>query len=70
MKTLKKPGLKSCSKPAQTLFFHSPAQTTAHIPQPRIDFSYYEISGPDICSLICATYTSYLEAISGLTYLE
>ena len=22
-------------------------------PQPRIDFSYYEISGPDICSLIC-----------------
>jgi hypothetical protein len=28
-----------------TPFFHSP--------QPRIDFSYYEISGPDICSLIC-----------------
>ena len=25
-----------------------------NIPQPRIDFSYYEISGPDICSLICA----------------
>ena len=23
-------------------------------PQPRINFSYYEISGPDICSLICA----------------
>ena len=22
-------------------------------PQPGIDFSYYEISGPDICSLIC-----------------
>ena len=22
--------------------------------QPRIDFSYYEISGSDICSLICA----------------
>ena len=22
-------------------------------PQPRIDFPYYEISGPDICSLIC-----------------
>ena len=22
-------------------------------PQPRIDFSYYEILGPDICSLIC-----------------
>ena len=24
-----------------------------HSPQPRINFSYYEISGPDICSLIC-----------------
>ena len=23
------------------------------IPQPKIDFPYYEISGPDICSLIC-----------------
>ena len=22
-------------------------------PQPKIDFPYYEISGPDICSLIC-----------------
>ena len=31
----------------------SPAQTTDHSPQPRIDFSYYEISGPDIFSLIC-----------------
>ena len=25
-------------------------------PQPRIDLSYPEISGPDICSLICALY--------------
>ena len=24
-----------------------------HRPQPRIDFSYYEISWPEICSLIC-----------------
>ena len=24
--------------------------------QPRIDFSYYEISGPDICSLICGRF--------------
>ena len=24
-----------------------------HSPKPRIDISYYEISGPDICSLIC-----------------
>jgi hypothetical protein len=23
-------------------------------PQPKIDVPYYEISGPDICSLICA----------------
>ena len=28
-------------------------------PQPRIDFSYYEISGPDICSLICALHFRY-----------
>ena len=28
-------------------------------PQPRIDFSHYEISGPDICSLICDTNTMY-----------
>ena len=27
-----------------------------HSPLPRIDFSYYEISGPDICSLICVLY--------------
>ena len=26
-----------------------------HSPQPRIDFLYHEISGPDICSLICGT---------------
>ena len=25
-----------------------------HSPQSRIDFSYYQILGPDICSLICA----------------
>ena len=30
-----------------------------HSPQPRIDFSYYEISGPDICSLICDTSPNY-----------
>ena len=33
--------------------FHSPAQATGHSPQPKIDFPYHEISGPDICSLIC-----------------
>ena len=25
-------------------------------PQPKIDFSYYEISGPEVCSLICEGY--------------
>ena len=35
-------------------FFHSPAQTTAH--SPELVFSYYEISGADICSLICVIY--------------
>ena len=31
-----------------------PQSSPDHSPQPRIDFSYHEISGPDICSLICA----------------
>ena len=38
-----------------------------HSPQPRIDFSYCEISGPDICSLICDT--QYL-LITKMTLLE
>ena len=32
-----------------------PQSSPDHSPQPRIDFSYYEISGPDICSLICGS---------------
>ena len=32
-------------------------------PQPRIDFSYYEISGPDICSLICDFFCIFREDI-------
>ena len=32
-----------------------------HSPQPRIDFSYHEISGPDICSLICDPYISEIK---------
>ena len=32
------------------LFF--PQSSPGHSPQPRIDFSYYEISGPDSCYLI------------------
>ena len=39
-----------------TLLFHSPAQTNS--PQPGIDFSYYEILGPDICSLICVIFST------------
>ena len=31
-------------KLAQTPFSHSPAQATAHSPQPKIDFPYHEIS--------------------------
>ena len=30
-----------------------------HSPQPKIDFSYYEISGQDICSLICGYHLSF-----------
>ena len=31
-----------------------PQSSPDHSPLPRIDFSYYEISGPDICFLICS----------------
>ena len=31
-----------------------PRSSPGHSPQPKIDFPYQEISGPDICSLICA----------------
>ena len=30
-----------------------------HSPKSRIDFSYYEISGPDICSLSCGSQSSF-----------
>ena len=30
-----------------------PRSSPGHSPQPKIDFSYYEILGPEICSLIC-----------------
>ena len=30
-----------------------PQSSPYHSPQPKIDFPYHEISGPDICSLIC-----------------
>ena len=30
-----------------------PQTSPSHSPQPQIDFPYHEISGPDICSLIC-----------------
>ena len=33
-----------------------------HSPQPRIDFSYHEISGPDICSHICAPLCTVLSS--------
>jgi hypothetical protein len=37
---------------AQPLFISQ--SSPDYNPQPRIDFPNYEISGPDICSLICA----------------
>ena len=30
-----------------------PLTSPGHSPQPKIDSPYHEISGPDICSLIC-----------------
>ena len=38
-----------------------PLTSQGHSPQPKIDFPYHEISGPDICSLIC-------DIIAGLVY--
>jgi hypothetical protein len=34
-----------------------------HSPQPRIEFSYYEISGPDSCSLICVSTVDFYKFI-------
>ena len=48
-----KTALKSCSDP----FISQSSQD--HSPQPKINFSYYEISGPDICSLICVRGPSF-----------
>ena len=39
------------------LFF--PRSSPGISPQPKIDFPYYEISGPDICSLICGGYYAH-----------
>ena len=36
-----------------TPFYSTVYSSPDHSPQPRIDFPYYEISEPDICSLIC-----------------
>ena len=36
-------------------FYFTVQSSKDHSPQPRIDFSYYEISATDICSLICAS---------------
>ena len=33
--------------------FYLRKTSQGHSPQPKIDFPYHEISGPDICSLIC-----------------
>ena len=48
---LKKPVLFQFSSPDHSL-------------QPRIDLSYYEISGPDICSLICDSFLAGGESFS------
>jgi hypothetical protein len=36
-----------------------PLSSPGHSPQPKIDFPYDEISGPDICSLICVSILNY-----------
>ena len=45
---------KSLKNGPQKLLIIGPNPSTVQPrPQPKIDFLYYEISGPDICSLIC-----------------
>ena len=34
-------------------FYSTVQPSPGHSPQPKIGFPYHEISGPDICSLIC-----------------
>ena len=36
-----------------------PRSSPGHSPQPKIDFPYQEISGPDICSLICESFRTF-----------
>ena len=44
-----------------------PLTSPGHSPRPKIDFPYHEISGPDICSLICGFDLIYnLEAVVAL----
>ena len=46
-----------------------------HSPQPKIDFPYHEVSGPDICSLICEAsmvlqnYHHFIEMTSNTIYI-
>ena len=44
--------------------FHS----SAHSPQPRIDFSYHKMSGTSVCSLICDDYEAHW--VKSHTWLE
>jgi hypothetical protein len=41
-----------------------------HSTLPRIDFSYYEILGPDICSLICEFISAVLHLMKILSVLK
>ena len=44
-----------------------PLTSQGHSPQPKIVFPYHEISGPDICSLICDSNLSmYKSAVYNL----
>ena len=53
-----------------------PQSSPDHSPQPRIDFPYYEILLPDICSLICVLeprpffYNSQKSACLGIIHLR
>ena len=67
-KQVKKQASKVAHNQPTPLLFHSPAQTTAHNPE-LIFHRYYEILGPDICSLICDQ-SHYIEVAQGAIYMQ
>ena len=65
---VKKRASKVAHNRPRPFYFTVQPRPTAHSPQPRIDFSYYEISGPDICSLICVLAPRHIQNMSQFSF--